>query len=175
MNNNTANFDHSYFLIAGIVGTLSSTIGGDTANALLGACQSISNPLNPLHPKRSFKFPDALDWLRKATEPRAIPTINITKRSAKEQWEYYKGTPEKPGPWADQLKSFNDGEGLSAMDDPYPEGLMSFIGLENIKLQALNFVREKVDFKRTTVAASSGGDRLNYFRRKPRDRENDHR
>ena len=64
--------------------------------------------------------------------------------SAREQWEFWAGTAESPGPWADVLRTLNGGRGLTALTAPQSErlpGLLSFVGLESIKQQAVNFVQ----------------------------------
>ena len=65
--------------------------------------------------------------------------------SAREQWEFWAGTAESPGPWADAVRTLYGGRGLTALRAPQSErlpGLLSFVGLESIKQQqAVNFVQ----------------------------------
>ena len=65
--------------------------------------------------------------------------------SAREQSEFWAGTTESPGHWADVLRTLNGGRGLTALTAPQGErlpGLLSFVGLESIKpQQAVNFVQ----------------------------------
>ena len=64
--------------------------------------------------------------------------------SAREQWEFWAGTAESPGPWADVLRTRKGGRGRTAPKAPQSErlpGLLSFVGLESIKQQAVHFVQ----------------------------------
>ena len=75
----------------------------------------------------------------------AAPSRPEPGASAREQWEFLAGTAESPGPWADILRTLNGGRGLTALTAPQSVRLpcrLSFVGLESIKQQADNVVKE---------------------------------
>ena len=64
--------------------------------------------------------------------------------SARKQWEFWAGTAESPGPWADVFRTLNGGRGLTVLTAPQSErlpGLLPFVGLESIKQQVAYFVQ----------------------------------
>ena len=77
-------------------------------------------------------------------EAAAAPSRPEPGASAREQWEFFASTAESPGPWADVLQELNGGRGLTALAAPQSErlpGLPSFVGLESIKQQSVNFAQ----------------------------------
>ena len=78
----------------------------------------------------------------RAARSKAPPTAPPPGSSAAEQWRFYAGA---TGPWSAELAVLNGGHGLTALTDPIGAsplpGLMSFVGLESIKQQAVHLVQ----------------------------------
>jgi hypothetical protein len=158
-------FDHTYVLAA----LLHEALGNGDITTILRLQGSARAGLYPGKMDEEFKALLNEDRLKNGKWRSRLlfsvwTTFDVIKskkrdqegKSANEKWQFFKIT------YAAELKEFNGGKGLTAMDDPYPDGIMSFVGLESIKLKALKFIQEEIEYKRTSVAGA-GRERLNYI------------
>ena len=162
-----AYFDHAYFLVAALAEALSATPSITDVNRLLGAYRAGlwgDDPAPRVDANRDALFVALHAWAKAA--PPSVAAGPPPGSSAREVWAHYSRRPEI----AAVLRTLNGGRGLTAMDgdasdvaaNPLPP-LMSFIGLERIKQQAVAFVKQAVELKLHNLGSAKSKARLNYI------------